>query len=245
MDFSKNYYGILGLTNQASQKEIKKNYYKLSFKHHPDKGGDANLFSQITEAYDCLCSDEKKEYDKKSRWGRNYDEIYELLDYDFEGIKESWDVEKIKKLKKNNQLDILVTVDDKFDGTVSYERFLTCKKCGGTGKDLSSKIIIKDENGNILKIFEGNDGCDYCEGSGKNPFGQECGVCAGKGKVGTQNCKTCDGERRILGNQTIKGIKLHSEDEITKVEYMGHVSKEGKGLVGHLYIKNSKQKFPN
>ena len=54
MDFNKNYYNILGVNHESTEKEIKKSYYKLSFTHHPDKGGDESIFSEITEAYDIL-----------------------------------------------------------------------------------------------------------------------------------------------------------------------------------------------
>jgi len=50
MNFNKNYYGILGVQNTSSLSEIKKAYYKLSFTHHPDKGGDPHIFAEITEA---------------------------------------------------------------------------------------------------------------------------------------------------------------------------------------------------
>ena len=52
MNFSKNYYSILGVNHESTEKEIKKSYYKLSFTHHPDKGGDESIFSEMTESYD-------------------------------------------------------------------------------------------------------------------------------------------------------------------------------------------------
>ena len=79
MDLSKNYYATLGVPNNADEKTIKKSYYKLSFTHHPDKGGDAILFGEMTEAYDILCSDQRVNYDLKSKFGSNYDESFELF----------------------------------------------------------------------------------------------------------------------------------------------------------------------
>jgi len=241
MDFNKNYYALLGVSKESTEKEIKKTYYKLSFTHHPDKGGDALIFAEITEAYDCLSSELREDYDKKSKYGKNYDETYELLNYEFDSFKKGWDEDKLEDWKKNNQLNIIIEIGDDFDGTLKYERYLTCKSCGGSGKDLKSKIVIRDDDGNVLKIFDGDEGCDYCEGSGKNPFGDECGFCAGKGKVGSEDCKSCNGDKRILGNQTLKGIKLKESEEYTKIDFMGHASKEGKGKVGHLYLRNCKQ----
>ena len=74
MNLNINYYSILGVRNDVTEKEIKKAYYKLSFSMHPDKGGDTLAFAEITEAYDVLCSDLRKEYDLKSKFGNNYNE---------------------------------------------------------------------------------------------------------------------------------------------------------------------------
>lgn len=236
MDFNKNYYLILNVPKESDNNQIKKSFYKLSFQHHPDKGGDALVFNEITEAYNVLTSDDRNIYDKRSRWGADYDESYELLDYEFNNKSKGWSEDKFDSWKKENQLNILVYIDDDFNGEVEYERWVTCKTCGGEGRDTQSKIQIKDENGNVLKVFDGEDGCDFCEGSGKSWNGQDCYFCGGKGQVGLVECSTCKGEKRILGKQKLTKIKFPKKEKAHKVESMGHVSKFEKGKVGHLWL---------
>jgi curved DNA-binding protein len=58
------YYSILGVDRKASDQEIKQAYRKLAMKHHPDRGGDANKFQQIQEAYNVIGDAQKRqEYD--------------------------------------------------------------------------------------------------------------------------------------------------------------------------------------
>jgi DnaJ family protein A protein 2 len=233
MDKNKNYYSILGISPDSVEKVIKKAYYKLSFTHHPDKGGDPVVFGEMTEAYDVLCSDLRKEYDLKSKFGNNYNEYYELfdinVDFSFEQSKD-----KLEQFKKNEVLNIQILVDNNFDGTLEYERWVKCKNCDGSGKDNRSKIIVKNLEGEIVKTFEAEDGCDFCEGTGKFE-GFECSFCFGQGKVGLNTCKSCNGEKRILGKQKLTGIKLTGDE--TKIESMGHHSKSEAGKVGYLVIK--------
>ena len=57
---AKDYYKTLGIEKNASKDDIKKAFHKLAHKYHPDKkGGDAEKFKEINEAYSIL-SDEKK-----------------------------------------------------------------------------------------------------------------------------------------------------------------------------------------
>lgn len=234
MNKDKDYYSILGVVHGSTEKDIKKAYYKLSFQHHPDKNGNVEIFNEITEAYSILSNTESKsEYDLKSRFGSNYNEYFELFDikvdytYDYEK-------EKLETFKKNEVLNVVVEVDDKFNGFVEYDRWVKCKPCDGTGKDLSSKIVIKDTEGNILKTFDADDGCDFCDGTGKDFRGGDCSFCFGKGKVGLNPCKSCNGEKRIMGKQKLSGIKLSGIE--TKVESMGHFSKDEPGKVGYVLI---------
>ena len=70
----KDYYKILGISNKASQEEIKKNYRKLAIKYHPDKNPgnrpSEEKFKEVAEAYEVLGDPEKrKKYDTLgSRW---------------------------------------------------------------------------------------------------------------------------------------------------------------------------------
>ena len=71
---NKNYYDILGVSEKASLKEIKKAYYDLAKKNHPDvakNNPQANKkFAEISEAYEVLGDDNKRaEYDASRRAG--------------------------------------------------------------------------------------------------------------------------------------------------------------------------------
>lgn len=59
-------YETLEVEKDASSKEIKKAYFKLSKVHHPDReGGDEHKFKEISAAYEILSDAEKREkYDK-------------------------------------------------------------------------------------------------------------------------------------------------------------------------------------
>ena len=70
---NKGLYKLLGVEKTATQSELKKAFFKLARKKHPDKGGDAKEFQIINQAYDILKNeDSRKAYDK----------------YGMEGIKE-------------------------------------------------------------------------------------------------------------------------------------------------------------
>jgi len=67
---NKDYYKILGVSQNASKEEIKRAYRKLAHQYHPDKrGGDEKKFKEINEAYQVLSDDRKRaQYDQFSAY---------------------------------------------------------------------------------------------------------------------------------------------------------------------------------
>ncbi len=50
---------ILGVSEDSTLKEIKKNYRKLVMIHHPDRGGNPETFIKLNEAYKYLIGDDR------------------------------------------------------------------------------------------------------------------------------------------------------------------------------------------
>jgi DnaJ-class molecular chaperone len=71
-----NHYETLGVSETATQDEIKKAYRKLATKHHPDKGGDTATFQKIAQAYDTVGDESKRaQYDVQRQGGFNNGEF--------------------------------------------------------------------------------------------------------------------------------------------------------------------------
>jgi len=55
------YYSVLGIPRNASEQDIRKAYKKQSMQHHPDRGGDAEEFKKVNEAYQTLKDPQRKQ----------------------------------------------------------------------------------------------------------------------------------------------------------------------------------------
>ena len=60
------FYKTLGIENFPDKEKIKKAYRGMALKHHPDRGGDAEMMKKINHIYEVLIK-HKEEYDQYLR----------------------------------------------------------------------------------------------------------------------------------------------------------------------------------
>ena len=67
----KNYYDILGVSENASADQIKRAFKDIAKREHPDRGGNEEIFKEANEAYDTLKDTGKRnEYDTVRKYGQ-------------------------------------------------------------------------------------------------------------------------------------------------------------------------------
>ena len=66
------YYSILGVPRNVSDKDLKKAYKQKSMQHHPDRGGNEEEFKKINEAYSTLKDPKRTEMITLVRMNQNF-----------------------------------------------------------------------------------------------------------------------------------------------------------------------------
>lgn len=261
----KDYYEILGVSRSASPEEIKEAFYKLAHKYHPDKGGSAEKFKEINEAYQVLSNKEKRaQYDKFGRvfegagagfqqgfpgfeWQTGnfqspfgFSEDFDIGDIFSDFFKEATFTRKRKSTYQNKGRDIEVNLE------------IDLKEAAfGARKDISFKTYLVCEHCNG-RGYEPNSKlkeCSNCKGEGVirelrrvflGEFTQiiECPKCKGRGKIPEKPCKTCGGDGRYYGNKKIKvDIPIGIRDgETIRIRKEGEAGILG-GVSGDLYLR--------
>lgn len=260
---SKDYYNILGVNKGASKEEIKKAFYKLAHKYHPDKKeGDEKKFKEVNEAYQVLSNDSKRsQYDQFGSGFENGGGGYGSQQGGFGGFDFSGFQNGGADFDFGNLNDIF---SDFFGGGMGGGRSHARR-----GRDISTEIQIPFADsvfGVTRKILiTKTSKCLTCEGSGakKGSKMETCKTCNGQGKIhemkrtilgtmsNTKVCDTCFGSGEVPSEvcDTCKGKGvLRREEEITLVIPAGIRNGEmirmtgmgeavTKGTAGDLYIK--------
>ncbi len=264
---SKNYYEILGVDKKASKDEIKKAFYKLAHKYHPDKKeGDEKKFKEVNEAYQTLSDDAKRA--KYDQFGSNYQNMggggfgggaSGFEGFDFSGA--SGFGQGGGDFDFGNLNDIF---SDFFGGGMGGGRPQASR-----GRDISTEVQISFSDailgvshkiritktsacltckGSGAKAGTKMDTCSKCQGQGQIRETQRsflgtisrnriCDNCHGAGEVPKEACPTCKG----------KGV-MKREDEIVlnipagvtngqTLRVSGHGEAVFMGTTGDLYIK--------
>ena len=111
-----NYYNVLGVEPTATSQEIKQAYRKLAIQHHPDQGGDAEKFKQVTQAYDVLKDPHKRaEFDHHStriHINANAGDIFEDLNSAFSFRQRNTQQRRNKNLSIQVEIQLEETLTD-------------------------------------------------------------------------------------------------------------------------------------
>jgi molecular chaperone DnaJ len=219
-----NYYEILGVNENATSDEIKKTYRKLAMEHHPDKGGNEENFKKISEAYDILGDDTKRNnYDnqRKNPFGGN--NIFEEFFNSFNNRNRTPSVpDKIINLE--------IGVLDSFkssEKTFTFSRNEKCEGCNGNGGDKTKCTVCNGTGTIVMKM--GN-------GFFTQVFHQNCNHCKGSGFLYKKVCNTCNGTTTNNKSETIK-IKIPhgvGDGQFFRMQGKGDFSN---GVYGNLVIK--------
>lgn len=150
-NMSKNYYEILGLSEDATQDEIKQKYRKLAAKYHPDRpNGNQRLFSEISVAFACLSKpskkfiyDEELKRQKKEKESADYsyssyqqqETKYSNQDFYNDSFNYQRPANDVKK-EKPIHLYLNLSIKESTNGckkNIQYERVILCSFCLGAG----------------------------------------------------------------------------------------------------------------
>lgn len=119
---------ILNLQEDATKKEVKTAFRKLSLKHHPDHGGLIEDFCLIRDAYEFLLANTASTKGKEEPTQSIYDEVEDIdLDMDFFKDKDSKEVWRSFISRENFivPFEILAdTIEHNKVRTVKYDDFL-------------------------------------------------------------------------------------------------------------------------
>ncbi|MFA5791543.1 MAG: molecular chaperone DnaJ [Candidatus Paceibacterota bacterium] len=194
----KDYYEILGVNKGVSKEEIKKAFYKLAHKYHPDKkGGNENKFKEVNEAYQVLSDDAKRsKYDQYGSQFENMGGGYGSQQqggfegFDFSGFQNG-NADFASGFDMGNLNDIF---SDFFGGGMGGGRREVRR-----GRDISTEIQISFSDAifgiNRKILITKTSQCLSCNASGAKAGSKMeiCKHCNGQGKIHEQ-------KRTIFGN---------------------------------------------
>ncbi|KAK4613622.1 DnaJ-related protein SCJ1 [Fulvia fulva] len=230
---AQDYYKLLEVDRDASERDLKKAYRRLSKKYHPDKNPDdeaaAKKFVEVSEAYETLSDEEmrrvynqygaegvkqRKQQQQGGGGGRNPFDIFNQF---FGG---GGHFGHGQRRGPNMEVRVAFPLKDFYTGAVhefKIEKQVVCDSCSGTGAEDDSRHQ-----------------CEQCGGQGMvirkqmlapgifQQMQMQCDKCGGRGQIIKHKCKKCKGERVVRAEEAFdisvekgmpRGVRVNYENE--------------------------------
>jgi molecular chaperone DnaJ len=195
------YYGLLGVSRDASDSELKKAYRKKAMQFHPDRNpGDTvaeENFKSVSEAYQVLSDSQKRQiYDrygveglKNQGAGGGFSDVGDIFSSfgDLFGDLFGFGRQSARHRGDDLRLGISMTMEEALSGverTVSIQRQFPCDPCAGTGAKPGTEPAM----------------CATCRGQGQVVVNRgfismttTCPKCQGAGRIIRHACRACRG----------------------------------------------------
>ncbi|MGI1998623.1 molecular chaperone DnaJ [Shewanella frigidimarina] len=210
----RDYYEVLGVGRDTSEREIKKAYKRLAMKFHPDRNpGDKAAeasFKEIKEAYEILTdSDKKAAYDQfghagvdPNRGGHgggqgDFGDIFGDVFGDIFGGGRRGGGQRQAARGSDLRYNLELSLEEAVRGLTKELRIPTlaaCDLCDGSGAKKGTSATT----------------CGTCHGQGQVQMRQgffavqqACPTCHGRGKIIKDPCGKCHGEGRVEKSKTL------------------------------------------
>ena len=247
----RDYYEVLGVSQTATEQEIKGAYRRLAVKHHPDKNpGDAGAedkFKEAAEAYSILSdAEQRRRYDRFGHagvsssagaggWGApGFGGIEDILG-DLFGFGDVFGARGGRRTAAQRgadlRYDLEISLEDAAAGMTAQlriPRLETCDNCKGSGAAEGTQPET----------------CQTCAGQGQVRYQQgffsvarTCGTCRGTGRVVKSPCTGCNGAGRVEREKSME-VKIPAGVETgsrLRVAGEGESGAQG-GPSGDLYV---------
>ncbi|CZF85359.1 Chaperone protein DnaJ [Grimontia celer] len=213
---NRDFYEVLGVSRDASERDIKKAYKRLAMKYHPDKNpGDetaAEKFKEVKLAYEILTDDQKRAaYDQYGHaafeqggmgggggfgGGADFSDIFGDVFGDIFGGGRRGGHSRAQRgadLRYNMELSLEEAVRG-VTKEIDVPTYVSCDPCGGSGAKPGSSPQT----------------CGTCHGAGQVQMRQgffavqqTCPTCHGRGKIIKDPCDSCHGQGRVQKTKTL------------------------------------------
>ena len=253
----RDYYEVLGVSQTASQDEIKKAFRRLARQYHPDvnkESGAEAKFKEINEAYEVLSDEQKRAvYDRfghnvPGAMGGGYSDAFNgadpfstIFDAFFGGAAGGQRGQRGPQRGTDLAYTLRLSFEEAIFGIekeIEYLRLESCGSCKGSGAEVGTEPVR----------------CPKCGGSGevrqRAPLFNmvtvtTCDQCMGGGYIIPIPCRECRGEGRVRQPRriTVKVPAGVDSSQRLRISGEGDVGPRG-GPFGNLYIALDVQAHP-